>query len=376
MNRREVALGLFAGPGGWETGLRAIGYGGRSTGIEISLAACQTAEAAGHDRIYGDVTTYPPSLFAGRVGLLTGSPPCIAFSSGGQKGGRQVVGVLAEAMERAAAGHEAVDWAITEARTALLEHCRRAKPAQPVEQAEAWSDQQARLAALIVEPARWIREVKPRQIALEQVSSALPLWRHLGELLRDAGYYAWWGIQNAEEHGVPQARERAILLASTEGPVRPPEPTHSRYTKHPEEDLFSKPQPVSMAEALGWGEDECVGFPRRADSLTENAVLHMNGIAYRSRDLRTATAPAQAVTEKIRSWKRYRPGVDPKRVTVAEAGRLQSFPGDYPWHGTPTQQFRQVGDAVPPQLAAALLGQILPVTAASPRPWTGEGAAA
>lgn len=47
------------------------------------------------------------------------------------------------------------------------------------------------------------------------------------------------------------------------------------------------------------------------------------------------------------------------RVTVEEAGVLQSFPHDYPWTGTKTERFQQVGNAVPPLLQAVLTAHLL-----------------
>lgn len=88
---------------------------------------------------------------------------------------------------------------------------------------------------------------------------------------------------------------------------------------------------------------------RPATTIAGDSRVHPPGHKLNQDDRdRLGTAEAEARYEG-------RAGTNAVRVEESEAAALQSFPADYPWQGTRSKRFEQIGNAVPPLLAAHLL---------------------
>ena len=77
----------------------------------------------------------------------------------------------------------------------------------------------------------------------------------------------------------------------------------------------------------------------------------------KARGRRTSKEPAFTVTGKVSRNRLFSNEGELDRLKVSEAGRLQTFPADYPWSGKDVSQ--QIGNAIPPRLAAHVLSAAL-----------------
>ncbi|MFG2232703.1 DNA cytosine methyltransferase [Streptomyces sp. NPDC048723] len=389
----RLVLDLFAGPGGWSHALTVLGV--RDVGLEWDAWACRTRAAAGQLTIRTDVAMYPTWPLVGRTAGLIASPPCQAWSMAGKRLGLVDQPLVHQAVADLAVGRDT--------RSKLLTACK---------------DVRSLLAAEPMRYLHALHAVgEPEWIVMEEVPDVLPLWRQYAVILRGWGFSVWTGVLNCADYGVPQTRRRAILLASRTQTAEPPPPTHAQAAEP--ESLFGpgRERWVSMAEALGWGATDrpvptvCAGggpgggpepFPsgarktltdardrgswkapspqraalrptRRASAAT--GAVGDTGWAWSLRSNNQANATTRGLDEPAGTlffghranecvWVAdpaadstgpKGPAPDPIRITAAEAGALQTFPADYPWAGTKGAQFSQIGNAVPPLLAAHLL---------------------
>jgi DNA (cytosine-5)-methyltransferase 1 len=228
---------------------------------------------------------------------------------------------------------------------------------------------------------RILEELNPKAFLLENVpglafkvhEDALKL---ILETAKRLGYQCKWNILNAADYGVPQIRERFILVGMKDRLFEFPQPTNG---KRIEGDLFSRAlKPWKTAgDAIGdldsnENADDTGHFAggKHHDLLREippgdNYLFftkergHAKPLfKWRSRYwsfLLKLSPKLPAWTIQARRSNNMGPLHWRNRILrIEEVKRLQTFPDDWKLAGTIEHQWRQIGNAVPPLLAEQL----------------------
>lgn len=282
-------LDLFAGCGGLSLGFEAVGF--HTVGYEMDNKAADTYNKNLIGHCFAQKLTLETE-YQDQFDIVIGGPPCQPFSVGGYQKG--------------------------------IEDDRNGFP-------------------IFINA---IERLKPNLFLFENVRGMLysNKW-YLDEVvtnLKKIGYHVDFQLFNAVNFGIPQNRERLFVVG------------------HKSKFHFPKPQlqKVTVGDAIGDlietikdeskiltpSMDKYVANYEKASSCINprDLYLHKPARTLTCRNIAAPTGDMQRV--KLEDGRR-------RRISIREAARLQSFPDWFEFLGTETNQYYQIGNAVPPLLA-------------------------
>ena len=346
-NNRDV-ISLFSGAMGLDIGLEKAGLN-VVIGQDFEPACVETMKANGHNVLGGDIRDIKPETLLEMTGLnvgepfmICGGPPCQPFSTAGKRLG------------------------INDPRGSLF-----------------------------MDFIRMIDYIRPRFFVMENVKGIMsaPL-KHVSEKERTKddpeqklgtvldvilsefnklGYKTVYGILDAVNYGVPQFRERFVLIGSRDNEeIFLPIPTHFQMHQNPDyrwktvgeaiKDLENNPGEYTalsgdrkkylhmVPEGGNWRD-----LPQEIIPIAMGGAYESGGgkvgfyrrLSYAQPSPTITTSPAQKATMLCH------PSQD-RPLSIKEYARIQQFPDDWKFTGTIAAQYRQIGNAVPVGLAEAI----------------------
>lgn len=320
-------LSLFSGAGGLDIGFHDLGFDIIES-VEIEPKFCDTLY--NNSGIGKKFPTAKPNCIdireysgdnLGKIDFIIGGPPCQTFSAAGRRQG----GVLGT----------------TDARGVLFR-----------------------------EYVRLLEKLKPVGFLFENVYGIIgaqngEAWNEIKKSFSDVGYKLFYRILDAADYGVPQHRERLIIVGLKEGTFEFPRPTHG-YDSINNEPFYNAGCAVSGLDLTD--EEKVTGISGRFGPLINDIppglnysfytkeMGHPNPIfAWRSKfsDFMYKADPEKPVRTIKAQGGQYTGPLhwDTRYFAYSEFKRLQTFPDDYAISGVKQVAVHQIGNSVPPQLA-------------------------
>jgi DNA (cytosine-5)-methyltransferase 1 len=238
---------------------------------------------------------------------------------------------------------------------------------------------------------RLVDEMRPKMFVIENVPGLVGLFGgqikdNIIEKFEDMGYEIQYRILCASDYGVPQSRRRVVFVGSRIGKFNYPSTDYETVTCSMalsdlpplidglgEEPMAYETLPTNDYQVLMRTRSLEVHnhiAAKHSDRVKEIISLVPDGGNYKdlpekyahTRNFHVAWTrfasdkPAPTIDTGHRHHFHYKYNRVP---TVRECARLQSFPDDFLFLGNKTQQFRQVGNAVPPLMAQKIAEQVL-----------------
>lgn len=322
-NRKITNIELFAGAGGLALGFEQAGIEGLAF-VEIDHCACNTLQhnRPGWNVIEEDIHKIDFRGYRNRVDVVSGGAPCQAFSYAGKKLG--------------------------------------------------FGDTRG---TLFAEFARCVKEVQPKMFVFENVRGLLShdkgrTYKTIEHEFEGLGYSVQYQILNACYYGVGQKRERMIVIGIRNDlkdtllftyPTADKEWTTLKkalsFCPKSEGQAFSEAKRKVMELVPPGG---CwVDLPEDVAKAYMGKSYYSGGgrrgmarrIAWDEPCLTLTTSPSQKQTERCHPE-------ETRPFTVREYARIQSFPDYWEFTGTISDQYKQIGNAVPVEMARRIGVQV------------------
>lgn len=323
---------LFAGCGGLALGLERAGF--RTVAMnDFDKAACKTLEA-NKDKFHNakifceGIETFVDKIGEFRADVISGGPPCQSFSYAGKKLG--------------------------------LEDTR---------------------GTMFYYYAKCLEQVKPKAFVFENVRGMLThdkgrTFETIRNVLAECGYKVRYKLFNASYYGVPQNRERLIVVGfrndiddrNFEWPVAEEEQTTMRTVileQNPDinDSVRYSDRLTHLFNKIGQGE---WWYHHRDDAEVMDYVnpdckkLGGGNTGVLRRISLNEPCPTLLTSPQMKLTQRCHP-LETRPFSIREYARIQTFPDDFEFIGSKADRYKQIGNAVPVLLAQKIGDSVMRV---------------